>query len=163
MKKAPIEQLDPRPKIKQYELNHFSFKKHALHFDHSKDKARQEFKNDCDLGTILRKYTQTGQLPTSHRRGNNHGTVDYDINLQAGLTAMDAARRAWNNIPLDLRRAYPSWDKLESAIQRKKVIVKDGRVQFAPEPKTPVAPAEPAATTTEPPKEAAKGPSGPKD
>lgn len=161
MKKAPIDEMAPRPKKlgDQIEM-HFSKNKHALHFDHTKDRTRQEAKADTDIHTILRKHGVN--LPPQHQRQGVSGAVDYDMNLQAGLKALDNARQAWNRIPLDIRRKFDSWDKVETAIATGKLVVKDGKLRFPDPKKAPLAGKEPdkkdANKEETPPKEPEKAP-----
>jgi len=141
-KKAPIEKMEPRPKIQtgpdQLELKHFSMRKDALHFDHTKDRTRQEGKADADVYTILRKHGVN--LPQHHARAGTSGAVDYDYNLQQGLQHVQAAKTAWANIPNDIRKKYPTWQLLETALHEGKVVVKDGKIGFPSQVKPAVAP-----------------------
>lgn len=77
--------------------------------DPAEDKARQEFKEDSDINVQMRRY------------GVGHafevGSVDYDLDLQASIEAVNAAHDAWRRLPANVRDKWPSWDALQAAAE----------------------------------------------
>lgn len=62
------------------------------------DRARQEFKNECDVNWLLRKY---GALPPSQTFPQ--GEVDFDLSLLDAKMALGDARKAYEAFPRVLR------------------------------------------------------------
>lgn len=77
--------------------------------------TRQEFADECDVNTILRKFNAGGVYPQLNpvRMGEE---IDYNIDLQDALTAVMYAREAHQQLPPALRQRYPTWQALLTAI-----------------------------------------------
>lgn len=130
------------------------FRKGAMTFDPANGRARQEFKKDADVNVILRRH-QGGDLPQNGRQPIYGGTIDYDVNLQEGLAAVDRAQRAFSRIHPDIRARYKTWDSVSAALAEGKLQVKGGRIRFADPPKPPLPePAKPAENAPKPDKPA---------
>lgn len=114
-----------RRTINEAELEKKGQRRFLLTCDHTKDKTRQEFKAESDVNTILKRH---GALPPM--REVTYGEVDYDLNLQAGLNAMERARQAWGNLPLEIRQKYNNWDKVALALTKGELEFKDGKTQL---------------------------------
>lgn len=79
----------------------------ALDFSESIDMARQEFKNDADINVLLGRFgVNTPQRQTTY------GEVDFGMDLQQAIGAIDAARRMHRKLPLSLRERYPTWQSV---------------------------------------------------
>lgn len=101
--------------------------------DHKTDKTRQEFRAEADINNVLRRH---GVIPTLNRQPL-YTEIDYDSNLQAGLAALERERQAWSGINVNIRQRYNSWERVVTALAKKELVVKDGKLQFAPPPETP--------------------------
>lgn len=140
-RQAPIEKMEPRtPGATDKRQLSLPLRPHAITFDHTKDKARQEFKADSEIRNILRKH---GGLP-QNLRPITTGTVDYDVGLHEGLQAIATADRAWRELPDAVRRKYKNWQGVEAAIAKGDLIVNGNELSFKEDkpkpPKDPVAP-----------------------
>lgn len=76
------------------------------------DMTRQEFKEDCDLNSVLRRY---GALPTPVQP-TPYGELNTDLDLQTAYEALRAAETAYEGLPLGLRQKFPSWALLAQAM-----------------------------------------------
>lgn len=99
------------------------------------DMARQEFREEADINTILRKFGATAQ----QRQGVWGSTIDYNIDLQTALDATHDAQLAYQQLPEKLRQRYPTLDEFMAAANA-------GNIQ--PADLKPAAPAAPAPPTT---------------
>lgn len=101
------------------------------------DRARQDGKADADINRILTRFGV--QTPT--RGLGQFGTeVDYNIDLQQALHSIAEAKHAHRNLPENLRRKYPTWQQLVTALD-------SGALRLLPEDPTPpiVTPPKPEA------------------
>lgn len=76
---------------------------------YSEPGARQEFREECDLNFLLRKF---GALP---ERAVQYGWNDFDLDLQGHLKFVDAAREAYAALPEFIRERYPTIQALLDA------------------------------------------------
>lgn len=79
-----------------------------------RDVARQEFKDEADINKLLSRYG-VGPMP---QRQTTYMEVDYSLDLQTALTAVDAAAAAHRDLPQTLRDRYPNWPSLLNALDR---------------------------------------------
>lgn len=120
-------------------------RKYAMMFPNQGPGARQEDKAATDIYALLKRH---GAIPPG--RALQFGSVDFDVNLQESIHLARQARQAFNTVPIKLRRAFPTWEKLLGALETKTLVVKDGKLQYPePEPKPPETP-KPAPTPTPP-------------
>lgn len=109
----------------------------ALDCSDSTDVARQEFKSEADVNVLLQKYGVG--IP---QKQVAFGDTNFDIDLQEALAAVQAAKRAYRQLPPELRQRYPSWQTLLNNLA-------SGRITKA-DLDTPVTkPEVPAPSTTE--------------
>lgn len=67
--------------------------------------TRQEFKDETDINIMLSRFGVNQQ-----QRVMEYGKeIDYNLDLQQALAAVDTARRANLNVPEELRSKYPTW------------------------------------------------------
>jgi hypothetical protein len=66
--------------------------------------TRQEFKDEANLNILLKRFGV--QVRTDGQYGSE---IDYAIDLQTALSAIDQARKANYNVPPELAEKYPSW------------------------------------------------------
>ena len=67
--------------------------------------TRQEFKDEADLNILLGRFGVNQQV----RQDPRFMEIDYNLDLQSALAAVDAARRANYDVPQELRAKYPDW------------------------------------------------------
>lgn len=80
----------------------------ALHFgdeEESRSFTRQEDRDSTDINLLLLRF---GVLPPQ-RAGEFGRTVDYSLDLQMALNAIEEAQGANLNVPPELRDKYPTW------------------------------------------------------
>lgn len=96
------------------------------------DMARQEFKDEADINKLLARY---GVQPLT--KEPIYGDVDYNLDLQQALAAIDTAGQAWQSLPKNLKEKYPTWQLLLNALHegRLKIDMTKGTVD---EVKTPI-------------------------
>lgn len=87
----------------------------AMDYTNSEDMTRQEFKEETDINTILKKFG-VGQGPQLLPIQN--GEVDYDVGFQDAFLVAQDAQRAWNRMSPDLRAKYPTWQLLLDAVAK---------------------------------------------
>lgn len=91
----------------------------AVFVDPATDRARQEFKDDADLGKMLARF---GAFQP--QRELQFGDVDYGIDLQMALAAIADAKSAWQQMPGDVKKAFPTWQSLLNALESGEIILK---------------------------------------
>lgn len=69
-----------------------------------KDMARQEFKHEANINTIMDRFQRTGMAPAM--RQPVFGDHDFDLDLHGGFIALHEAQRAFLNLPKELRDKY---------------------------------------------------------
>lgn len=79
----------------------------------TEDLARQEFRDETDINTILKRFGVTG-LPA---RVPVFGEQDFDMDLQNALHAIDEAQDAWERAHPKVKERYPTWQQLLNAAQ----------------------------------------------
>lgn len=71
----------------------------------SPDKAKQSFKDECDINTIVGRFMKTGQVPASAKApmyGDFNGVNDF----QTAMNAVIAAEEAFMEFPSDVRKRF---------------------------------------------------------
>lgn len=71
------------------------------------DLARQEFKEETDVNTVLARYGVGGM-----KRQPEYSELDYDMDLQQSLMAIREAERAIEKLPPELAEKYSTWERL---------------------------------------------------
>lgn len=79
--------------------------------------TRQEFKADADINNILQRFGVMGKIPVWGT------TIDYNIDLQSALNAVEQAKIAWKTMPLEVRKKYPTWQILLNEIESGKLKI----------------------------------------
>lgn len=85
------------------------------------DKTRQEFAEDADTNVILRRFGAGGWEP----RPVVYGIQDDRLDLQAAYAAVNEAQEAWERLPERLRKRYPNWGEVLSAVDRGEAVLVD--------------------------------------
>lgn len=81
---------------------------------HGEDRTRQELKIDTDVNDMLRRFgvNVPQKTPVFGKE------VNFDLDLQQALGAIDQAKEAYKTMPNDLQRRYPTWQRFLNAIER---------------------------------------------
>lgn len=67
--------------------------------------AKQEFKDECDINVLLRRFNITGQLPVGVRMPT-YGDFDVVTDFHSAANAIAQAREAFHMMPADVRRRF---------------------------------------------------------
>lgn len=67
--------------------------------------AKQEFKEECDINTIMRKFGVTGVLPAATRMPQ-YGDFENAMDFQESMLAITAARESFMAMPADVRYEF---------------------------------------------------------
>lgn len=97
------------------------------------DVARQEFKVEADINEMLKRF---GVI--SNQRPIQSGEIDYTIDLQQAIEAVNEAKRVWQRMPPEIKAAFPTWQSLLNAAN-----TGDLKLNFEEEPVLPEVPREP--------------------
>lgn len=71
----------------------------------SEDFTKQEFRDEVDINTILRRFNVTGQLPQGVRMPT-YGDFTQVGDFQQALAAIETARESFMQLPADVRRRF---------------------------------------------------------
>lgn len=69
--------------------------------------TRQEFKEDADINSILRRH---GVLPAPLPFVG--GSTDFDLDLTTAYQAVQEARQTFDGLPASIRSQFPNWEAL---------------------------------------------------
>lgn len=74
----------------------------------SPTQVKQEFKAECDINTLMRKYVNTGTLPTpwSHPPTAQFGDFSHGLDFQACQEVVLAARAQFDRMPSGVRSRF---------------------------------------------------------
>lgn len=75
------------------------------------DLARQEFREEADVNSIMRKYGVGGL----NARQPQYGEQDFDVDLQHALRAIADAKAAHARLSPELRAKYKNWKSMLDA------------------------------------------------
>lgn len=106
----------------------------AISFEDDPGKTRQEFKDEADTNILLKRFGVG--IP---QKQVTYGETDFNIDLQTALEAVAIAKKAYKDLPADLRKQYPSWQTLLNHIESGKLTL-DLTPPKTHEPKTDVPP-----------------------
>lgn len=76
----------------------------GLDFTGTETLTRQEFKDEADLNILLSRYGVAQMRPVQYGK-----EVDYTVDLQTAISALEAANAATFDVPEELRDKYPTW------------------------------------------------------
>lgn len=77
----------------------------ALFFPEDDDKAQQQYKEECDINTIVRRFGLTGQLPENLRMPLTGDFVDVP-DFQTALNLVISAQDEFMKVPADVRARF---------------------------------------------------------
>lgn len=102
--------------------------------------TRQEMKDEADINKMLSRFG----VGAFQQRQATYGMVDFDVDLQTALHAIQEAKKAYSRMPEGLKDRYPTWQSVLNAVE-------DGSLTFdmtQPEPET-ITPKTPPEGVTE--------------
>lgn len=67
--------------------------------------TQQQFKSQCDINHIMKKFEQTGILPQGSRQGSS-GDFSNIHNFQTNLNMVIQAQNAFDSLPAELRKRF---------------------------------------------------------
>lgn len=76
-----------------------SFPEDSLH-------TKQEFKDECDVNVILRRYQQTGELPALNERAPQFLDVSAPMDFQTSMQYVAEANSLFNELPSHIRNRF---------------------------------------------------------
>lgn len=85
------------------------------------DVARQEFKADADINLMLAKFGVFAPQKQVY-----FGDVDYGIDLQQALAAIADAKQAWQVMPPEIKKEFPTWKELLNALESGQIKLNEG-------------------------------------
>lgn len=91
----------------------------SIDFSDETPLVRQEFADETDINKVLARYGVDGaKRPVIWGR-----ETDYNLGLQDALEAAAEARRAYRNVPREIREQYPTWQDFMHAAERGDIAV----------------------------------------
>lgn len=111
-----------------------------LDFSKQPDPTRQEQKDECDINLILKRFGvgATGRFP-------QYGSMDTNMDLHSALGAIRDAKQAYNRLPDELKKEYPTWRHLLVALDTGRLVItgEEPKETQGETPKTPSTQTEP--------------------
>lgn len=105
--------------------------------------TRQEYRTEADINELLKRFGVTTRIPVWGQ------TVDFNLDLQTALAAIRDVKRAYRDLPDNLREKYKSWQSLMNAIDQGRLSL---HREEPPKPPEPAAPPVPPPAAPAPPK-----------
>lgn len=103
-------------------------------FDPKEDLTRQEFKEDADINTILKRAGGD-----AFARPATYGVADFDLDLQSAYISMAEIRAGYDRLPAHLREQFPSLSDLLGAVANGEAIEINPPADSADSPPSPPA------------------------
>lgn len=98
------------------------------------DATRQEFKEEVDVNTILRRFGVNGTM----QQAPLFGDVDFDVGAHEAYLVSVQAQDAWMRVDPTVRDKYKTWQELLDAVTRGVAVIgKDGKLEEPPAPPAP--------------------------
>lgn len=69
-------------------------------------RAKQEFKAECDINTIMAKYAKTGLLEHVNRYQGQYGDFSEVVDYQEALNLVSQAQEAFQSLPASIRTRF---------------------------------------------------------
>lgn len=104
--------MHPAIRTQTDQMQDFYTELSALDCTDSVDRARQEFKDEADINKLLARFGVHAQ-----QRQPTFGEVDFDLDLQQALFAVQEAKQAHRAMPATLRERYPTWQSLLNGLE----------------------------------------------
>ncbi len=68
--------------------------------------AKQSFKAECDINTILKKYDKNGIITHLNKYNGQYGDVTEAVDYQTALNTVMAAEEAFMSLPAEIRTRF---------------------------------------------------------
>lgn len=68
--------------------------------------AKQSFKDQCDISTIMKKYYKTGLLDHVAKFGGYYGDLPDDVDYQSAINKVRDAEAAFGSLTADIRSRF---------------------------------------------------------
>ncbi len=68
--------------------------------------AKQSFKEECDINTILKKYDKTGLIEHVSKYNGSYGDVTESVDYQTALNTVMSAESAFMSLPASIRTLF---------------------------------------------------------
>lgn len=95
----------------------------AIDCSNDVDHARQEFGPETDVNTILKRFAVTGAVP-ARRPAQWNTEVDYNLDLQSAIHAVEEVKASYAGLPKELRDAYPTWQLFMQGVAKGEITIK---------------------------------------
>lgn len=66
-------------------------------------RTKQEFKNECDINSIMKHWESTGLLAHASATPPTYGDFNSEIDYQSALNAIISAEESFNDLPSEIR------------------------------------------------------------
>lgn len=107
--------------------------------------TQQQFKEECDINTIVKRFGLTGEMPVSQRQPLPDSAVYGEVSFQEMLNAVSAAQRSFMDLPASTRARFANDPaKLLKFVEdpsNRDDAISWGMIPKPVEPATPSAPA----------------------
>lgn len=95
--------------VSSYGANwHGAYRPHARaskHF-HSPSRTRDEFREECDINTIMRRYEKTGVISHAAKRAPRYMDCTGVPDLRQALDVLNGAEAAFSSLPARVRKEF---------------------------------------------------------
>lgn len=68
--------------------------------------TKQEFRDECDINNIMKKYERTGELPNMIKENPIYGDFSDPIDLQSAMDIVVHAQTQFNNLDAHIRERF---------------------------------------------------------
>lgn len=94
------------------------------------DRTRQEDAPAADINLIMRRFLATGDMSNlGFKPSPQYTETDYTMDLRDALTAAEQAQRVHDSMPDEVRRRYPTWQSMLTAVA-------SGQLKYVPKEET---------------------------
>lgn len=69
-------------------------------------RAKQSFKDECDINTIMAKYAQTGLVAHTTKHRGQYGDVTAALELQESIAVVENAMETFDSLPSAIRKRF---------------------------------------------------------
>lgn len=115
---------------------------------HGTSRAKQAFKQECDINNILKRYEKTGLVTHLARHGGRYEELPSDVDFQTALNTLMKAEEAFASLPAKIRRRFDNDPAAFLAFvqdpRNQDEMIELGLATRRPDPPAEQAPAEPA-------------------
>lgn len=110
--------MHPAVRTQKDDLQEYYSELSGLDCSESVDVARQEFKDEADVNKLLARFGVAAP-----QRQPTFGEVDFDLDLQQAMFAVQEAKQAHAAMPANLRERYPTWQSLLNGLESGEFVI----------------------------------------